>query len=55
VKASAYHFSFWFDEGPVGAVHLVVEAAGVTQVVAVAVPAPERSGGSCTVDALAAL
>ncbi len=50
-----YHFSLWFDEGPVGAVHLVVEAAGVAEVVAVAVPPPQRGGGGRAVDALATL
>ena len=50
-----YHFSLWFDEGPIGAVHLVVEAAGVAEVVAVAVPPPQRGGGGRAVDALATL
>ncbi len=50
-----YHFSLWFDEGPVGAVHLVVEAAGVAEVVPVAVPPPQRGGGGRAVDALATL
>ena len=51
----AYHFSFWFDQGSVGAVHLVVEAARVAQVVAVAVSAPERRRRGGAVDAFSAL
>ncbi len=53
-KNCHYHFSFWFDERSVGAVHFVVEAAGVAQVVAVAVTSPERGRGSCTVNAFTA-
>jgi hypothetical protein len=52
---SAYHFSLWFHERPVGAVHLVVQSAGVAQVVAVAVPPPQRRGRRGAVDTLAAL
>ena len=51
----AYHLSLWFDQGPVGAVHLVVEAAGVAEVVSVAVSPPQRCRGRRAVDALAAL
>ncbi len=54
IHQKAYHFSFWFNERSVGAVHLVVEAAGVAQVVAVTVPSPERGRGSCAVDAFTA-
>ena len=43
------------DQRPVLAVHLVVEAAGVAEVVSVSVPAPQRSGGCSAVDTLAAL
>ena len=35
-----YHFSFWFDERPVLAIHLVVEPAGVAEVEAVPVSPP---------------
>ncbi len=49
----AYHLSLWLDEGPVGAVHLVVEAAGVAEVVPVAVPSPQRGGRGRAVHALA--
>lgn len=43
------------DEGPVDAVHLVIEAAGVTQVVPGPVSAPQRGRHGATVDALPAL
>ena len=43
------------DQRPVLAVHLVVEAAGVAEVVSVAVSPPQRCRGRRTVDALAAL
>ena len=48
-----YNASFGFDERSVRSVHLVVEAARVAQVVAVAVPAPERRRRRSAVDALA--
>lgn len=41
---------FGFDEGPVLSVHLVVEAAGVAEVVARAVPSPQGRGGGSAVD-----
>lgn len=44
-----------FDERPVDAVHLVVEAAGVAQVVPGTVSAPQRRGHGAAVDALPAL
>lgn len=43
------------DEGPVLAVHLVVEAAGVAQVVARPVPPPQGRGRGSAVHTLAAL
>ena len=43
------------DQWPVLAVHLVVEAAGVAEVVSVSVTAPQRSGGCSTIDTLPAL
>ena len=43
------------DERPVGPVHLVVEAAGIAEVVPIAVAPPEGSRGRRAVDALAAL
>ena len=39
---------------PVGAVHLVVETAGVTEIVPTCVSPPERSGGDSAVDTLPA-
>jgi hypothetical protein len=51
----SYHFTFGLDERPVGAVHLVVEAARVAQVVAVPVTPPQWGRGSCAVDTFAAL
>ena len=54
-KVKTYESSFGFDERPVLAVHLVVEAAGVAQVVARPVPPPQRRGRRPAVDALAAL
>lgn len=51
----SYQSFLWFDERPVDAVHLVVEAAGVTQVVSGAVSAPQRRGHGSAVDALSAL
>lgn len=44
-----------FNERSVDAVHFVVEAAGVAQVVSRAVPAPQRRGHGAAVDALPAL
>lgn len=47
--------SFGFYERPRLAVHLAVEAAGIAQVMAVAVAPPERRLAGAAVDALAAL
>ena len=44
-----------FDEGPVGPVHLVVETAGVAEVVPGGVAPPQRGGGDSAVHALAAV
>lgn len=43
------------NEGPVDAVHLVVEAAGIAQVVASAVSAPQWCGQGPAVDTLTTL
>lgn len=51
----SYQAFLRFDERPVDAVHLVVKAAGVAQVVSGAVPAPQRRGHGAAVDALSAL
>lgn len=53
--ARTYHALLWLDEGPAEAVHLAVEAAGVAQVVAGAVPPPERRLDGAAVHAFATL
>ena len=50
-----YQFALGLDEGPVLAVHLVVEAAGVAQVVPVPVPPPQWRRCGATVHTLTAL
>jgi hypothetical protein len=50
-----YQSSLGFDKRPVLSVHLVVEAAGVTEVVAVPIPPPQRGRGGSTVHTLATL
>jgi hypothetical protein len=52
---SAYQPPLWLDEWPVLPVHLVVESAGIAEVVAIAVTAPQRSRSRAAVHALAAL
>ncbi len=47
--------SLGFDKRPVLSVHLVVEAAGVTEVVAVPIPPPQRGRGCSTVHTLTTL
>jgi hypothetical protein len=54
-KRLSYQPPLWLDERPVLAVHLVVEAARVAQVVAVAVAPPQWRRRRSAVDALAAL
>ena len=44
-----------FDERPVLAIHLVVEATSVAEIVTIAVPSPQRGGGRATVHTLATL
>jgi hypothetical protein len=50
-----YQSSLGFDKRPVLSVHLVVEAAGVTEVVAVPIPPPQRGRGCSTVHTLTTL
>lgn len=50
----AYQSPLRLDEWPVLPIHLVVEPAGVAQVVPGAVPPPERGGCGPTVDAFPA-
>lgn len=47
--------TFGLDEGSVLTVHLVVQAAGVTQVVARTIPSPQGGRGGSTVDTLTPL
>ena len=54
MSEGTYQSPFRFDERSVGPVHFVVEAAGVTQVVPRAVPAPERGRCGSTVYTLPA-
>ena len=53
-RALAYQPALGLDKGPVDAVHLVVEAAGVAQVMPRPVAPPERGGHGPTVDTLSA-
>lgn len=50
-----HHSLLGLDEGPAEAVHFGVEPAGVAQVVAGAVPPPQRGLDGAAVDALPAL
>ena len=49
-----YQSPLWLYKRPILAIHLVVETAGVAEVVAIAVPSPQRGGGGATVHALTA-
>lgn len=53
--ARTHHALLRLDEGPAEAVHLAVEAAGVAQIVAGAVPPPERRLDGAAVHAFTAL
>ena len=55
IVVGTYHALLGLDEGSVLSVHLVVEAAGVAQVVTVAVASPQRRRSSAAVDAFTAL
>lgn len=50
----AYQPALGLDEGPVDAVHLVVEATGVAEVVPCPIPPPEWGRHGPTVDTLSA-
>lgn len=52
--ASAYQPALGLDERPVDAIHLVVEATGVAQVVTRPIPPPQRGGHGPAVDTLPA-
>ncbi len=47
--SSTHQSALWLDKGPVLAVHLVVQAARVAEVVARSVPPPQRGGGGSAV------
>ena len=49
VRIESYHSSSGFYEGPVHAVHFVVQPTGVTQVVPCAISPPQRGGYRPTV------
>ena len=49
------HAFLWLHEGSVQSIHLVVESAGITQVVASAIAAPQRRGHCATVHTLTPL
>lgn len=54
-ECATHQSAFGLDQGPVLSVHLVVEAAGVAEVVACSISPPERGGGRTTVHTLTAL
>lgn len=41
--------SFRFDKGPILSIHLIVEAASITEVMPVSIPSPKGGGGGSTV------
>lgn len=45
-------FPFWLDQRSILAVHLVVEPAGIAQIVSGGIPPPQGRRGGTTVDAL---
>lgn len=55
IQVLSYQSFLRFDERPVDPVHLVVEATGVTEVVARAISAPQWCGDGAAVDAFPAL
>jgi len=52
---NTHQSSLGFDERPVLSIHLIVEAAGVTEVVAVPISPPQRGRGCSTVHTLTTL
>ena len=54
IEEKTYQSPLWLDKRSIGPIHLVVEAAGIAEVVAIAVPPPQRGGGGATVHALTA-
>jgi len=55
ITKKTHQSTFGLDERPVLAVHLVVQSAGVAQVVAGAVSPPQRGGGGTAVHAFTSL
>lgn len=55
IKVSTYQTSLRLDEWSPGAIHLMVQTAGIAEIVASAVPTPERCAYGPTIDALSAL
>lgn len=53
--SGSYQSLLGSDQWSVLAVHLVVQSTGVTQVVACAIPAPQRGSGGSTVNTLSGL
>lgn len=53
--SETHQSSLWFNERPVDPVHLVVESAGVTQVMTRPVPPPQRGGHRPAVHTLSTL
>ena len=50
-----YQSSFGLDEWPILSIHLVVEAAGVAEVVSIPVSPPQGSSGGTAIDTFAPL
>ena len=50
-----YQSPLGLDERPVLSIHLVIESAGIAEVMSVSVPTPQRGGRSTTVHTLATL
>ena len=46
---TTHQASLRFHERPVGSIHLVIEATGITQIVTIAITSPQWSGGRTTV------
>lgn len=55
VRSGTHQSAFGLDERSVLAVHLVVQSAGVAQVVAGTIPPPQRGGGGTAVYTFTAL
>ena len=47
-----YQSSLWFDEGPILAVHFVIETTGIAQIMTVAITPPKGRGSCSTINTL---